>query len=60
MDIIKLANWQVTSNKIITKDDIKSMQTSQKKKFGKLLDELNDIAMARIGTNIEVTFNKLK
>lgn len=60
MDIIKLANWQVPCKKIRMKDDIKSMQISQKKKFGKLLHKLNDIATARIRNNIEVSFNKLK
>lgn len=60
MDIIKLANWQLPCNKIRMKGDIKSMQISQKKKFGKLLDKLNDIATARIRNHIEMTFNKLK
>lgn len=60
MDIIKVANWRVTSNKIILKDDIKNMQISQQEKVGKLLGKLNDTATARIRNNIEVTFNKLK
>lgn len=60
MDVIKLANWRVTSNKIILKDDIKSMQISQKEKVSKLLGKLNDTATARIWNNIEMTFNKLK
>lgn len=42
------------------KNNIKSMQPSQKEKFGKLLDKSNDIATARIRNNIEGTLNKLK
>jgi len=42
------------------KDGIKSMQMSQKKKFGKILDMLNDITTARIRNHIEVTFSKFK
>lgn len=42
------------------KDNIRSMQLSQKEKFGKLLDKLNDIAAAKIRNSIEGTLNKLK